>query len=69
MVEAANHSGTYTWPVNGQSFPRVQIITVPELLNFKRPKMPPALTPYISAVKRTKLHSDQLAFDAGSEDA
>jgi hypothetical protein len=28
MVEAANHSGSYTWPVNGQSFPRVQIITV-----------------------------------------
>ena len=61
MVEAANHSGSYVWPVNGQSFPRVQIITVPELLNFKRPKMPPPLTPYISAVRRPKAASDQLS--------
>lgn len=59
MVEAANHSGSYTWPVNGQSFPRVQIISVPELLNFKRPKMPPPLTPYISAVRRPKAKPDQ----------
>lgn len=58
IIEAANHSGSYTWPVNGQSFPRVQIITVPELLNFKRPKMPPPLTPYISATRR-KAHPDE----------
>ncbi len=65
MVEAANHSGSYTWPVNGQSFPRVQIITVPELLNFQRPKMPPPLIPYISAVRRTKAKPDQPSmFDA-----
>ena len=61
MVEAANHSGSYTWPVNGQSFPRVQIITVPELLDFRHPKMPPPLTPYISAVRRTKAKPDQLS--------
>lgn len=61
MVEAANHSGSYTWPVNGQSFPKVQIITVPELLNFKRPKMPPPLTPYISAVRRPKAADDQMS--------
>jgi DNA modification methylase len=62
MIEAANHSGSYVWPVNGQSFPRVQIITVPELLNFRRPKMPPPLTPYISAVRR-KAHVDQQILD------
>jgi DNA modification methylase len=67
MVEAANHSGSYTWPVNGQSFPRVQIITVPELLNFRRPKMPPPLTPYISAVRRPKAASDQMTFEALDE--
>ena len=61
MVEAANHSGSYVWLVNGQSFPRVQVITVPELLNFKRPKMPPPLTPYISAVRRPKIAPDQLS--------
>lgn len=59
MVEAANHSGSYTWPVNGQSFPRVQIITVPELLNFKRPKMPPPRPAYIAAVRRPKAKPDQ----------
>ncbi len=59
MVEAANHSGSYTWPVNGQSFPRVQIITVPELLNVKRPKMPPPGPAYISAVRRPKAKPDQ----------
>jgi DNA modification methylase len=68
MVEAADHSGSYTWPVNGQSFPKVQIITVPELLNFKRPKMPPPLTPYISAVRRPKAQSDQLTFGSGDDE-
>ena len=67
MVEAANHSGSYTWAVNGQSFPRVQIITVPELLNFKRPKMPPARTPYISAVRRPKATDDQMSLLDGGE--
>lgn len=62
MVEAANHSGSYTWPVNGQSFPRVQIITVPQLLSFQRPNMPPPGPAYISAVRRPKAKSDQLAF-------
>jgi len=62
MVEAANHSGTYTWPVNSQTFPKVQIITVPELLNFKRPKMPPPLRPYISATRR-KQAIDQPTLD------
>lgn len=52
MVDAANQSGSYTWPVNGQSFPRVQIITVSELLNFQRPKMPTPLAPYIVAIRR-----------------
>ncbi len=70
MIEAANHSGSYVWPVNGRSFPRVQIITVPELLNFQRPKMPPPLTPYISAVRRPKAMPDQASmFDVEETDA
>ena len=59
MIEAAAHSGSYTWQVNGAQFPRVQIITVPELLNFQRPKMPSPLTPYISAVRRPRAKPDQ----------
>lgn len=67
MIEAANHSGTYVWPVNGAKFPKVQIITVPKLLNFERPKMPPPLTPYISAVRRPKARPNQTSiFDLES---
>jgi DNA modification methylase len=51
MRDAVNHGGTYTWPVNNQTFPRVQIITVAELLAGKRPNMPTAITPYSSAIK------------------
>lgn len=61
MTEAASHSGSYTWAVNGQSFPKVQIITVRELLNFKRPKMPPPQTPYISAMRRQKSSDNQMS--------
>jgi hypothetical protein len=53
MVGAVDHAGSYVWPVNGQTFPRVQIITVPDLLAGRRPNLPPALTPYIAAVRRT----------------
>jgi hypothetical protein len=69
MVEAANHSGTYTWPINGQRFPKVQIITVPELLNFQRPKMPPAMPPYISAIRRPRAQGEQASMFDGRDDS
>lgn len=40
VLDAVDHGGTYTWPINGQVFPRVQAITVRELLAKKRPQMP-----------------------------
>lgn len=49
MVEAVNHSGTWTHPANGQKFPRLQIITTAELLDGKRPTLPLLLTPYVAA--------------------
>ena len=49
VLDAANHGGTYTWPVNGQTFPRVQVVTVAELLAGHRPSMPPLMLPYIQA--------------------
>jgi len=49
MIDAANHSGSYTHPANGQQFPRVQIITTTELLAGKRPNMPHVNLPYIQA--------------------
>lgn len=52
VLDAVNHGGTYTLPVNGQTFPRVQVITVAELLMGKRPTMPLTLLPYIQASRR-----------------
>lgn len=53
MTDAANHSGTYRHPANGRTFPRVQILSVEDLLAGRRPKMPMALLPYFQARKRT----------------
>ncbi len=52
MVDAADHGGTYRWPVNGQTFPRVQIVTVIQLLAGQTPRTPPPLLPYIAASRR-----------------
>jgi len=52
MLEAANHSGAYNHPANGQRFPKVQIITVQDLLDDKKPNMPTALLPYFQAQRR-----------------
>lgn len=41
MIETAAKAGFYTWPVNGQQFPKIQIITVEQLLEGKRPDLPP----------------------------
>ncbi len=61
VLDAVNHGGTYTWPVNGQAFPRLQAITIAELLAGKRPDMPGMLLPYIQA-PRAAASSPQLAF-------
>lgn len=62
MLDAADHGGTYTWPVNGQVFPRVQVITIDELLAGNRPNMPSLLSPYAIATKSVP-QSTQLGFE------
>ncbi len=52
MLDAANHSGTYIHPANAQRFPRVQLLTVRDLLDGKRPQMPLTLLPYFQARRR-----------------
>lgn len=52
MAEAANHSGIYGHPRDGKSYPKVQIITVADLLGGKRPKLPVTLLPYFQAQRR-----------------
>lgn len=52
IIEAANHSGTYNHPANAQRFPKVQILSVQDLIDGKRPNMPTALLPYFQAQRR-----------------
>lgn len=63
MTEAANHSGVYTHPADGKTYPRVQIITVEQLLNGQRPKLPITLLPYVQAQKRASKGEGQIALD------
>ena len=62
VLDAVNHGGTYTLPVNGQVYPRVQTITVAELLTGKRPKMPLTLLPYMQASKATVAATTEALF-------
>jgi DNA modification methylase len=51
ILDAVDHGGTYVWPVNGQVFPRVQVITVADLLAKQRPRMPTLMMPYGTATR------------------
>ena len=51
MLDAVHHGGVYTHPATGEQFPRLQVITIAELLAGKRPSMPPTALPYIAALK------------------
>lgn len=59
MVDAAQHAGLYTWPWNGQTYPRVQLLTVEQLLGGKRPDAPPSLLPYVEAKRQLKPAASQ----------
>lgn len=52
VLDAVNHGGIYTHPGDGKTFPRVQVITVEELLAGKRPHMPVTINPYIQAQRQ-----------------
>ena len=52
MTDEANHAGTYKHPLYPNAFPRIQIITIDDLLAGGKPSMPPTQMPYIQA-KRT----------------
>lgn len=49
MIEVANGSGSYAWPVDGRTFPKVQILSVADLLAKKKPAMPTPFLPYVQA--------------------
>jgi site-specific DNA-methyltransferase (adenine-specific) len=59
-----NHGGIFTHPANKQSFPKLQHVTITQLLAGKRPQMPPTTLPYIPASKLlTNSENDALPFD------
>ena len=49
MTKAAKGSGTFTDPITNRTYPKVQIITVPEMFKGKRPEMPTPIRPYLKA--------------------
>lgn len=51
MTEAAQMTGSYTHPLTGNSYPKVQLVTIGDLLAGRRPKMPTAFMPYLPAAK------------------
>lgn len=51
--DAIDHGGVYTHPANGQTFPRLQHVTISDLLKGKGPVLPTMLRPYIEAKKQT----------------
>lgn len=67
MLGAADHSGTYSWR-RGNVYPKVQVATVKDLLDGKRPKMPPLMLPYIPvprlSTRSERRKSDDLAAEA-----
>lgn len=66
MVDAAHHAGTYTWPITNRVYPRIQIATVRELLDGKKPDMPASLQPY-PQVYRLAAKSGQMTFEGLAE--
>lgn len=63
MQEAANQSGSWEHPANGQRFPRIQILTIADLLRGARPNMPPAENPYYEARRSHLPNSDEPLFE------
>ena len=50
MIEVAESAGLYTHPVSGQTYPKLQILTVQEIFEGKRPNMPTIENPFKRAV-------------------
>lgn len=59
MTDAAQHAGVYTWPWNQSTYPKVQILTVAQLLSGDRPDAPPSLLPYVEAKRQLSLAAEQ----------
>lgn len=56
MITEANSAGLYSHPPSGSQYPRLQIITVPEIFAGKRLKMPTIESPF----KRAQLRATEI---------
>jgi site-specific DNA-methyltransferase (adenine-specific) len=63
MLETASRVGTYEHAPTGNRYPRVQIVTIPELFDGERPNMPTAILPYIKASPRPQSEAVSLFDD------
>jgi hypothetical protein len=63
MIEEVNRSGTYDSDFTHRSHPRIQVITIEDLLAGKRPDLPPALLPYIAAKRQQRPGGSQPTLD------
>jgi DNA modification methylase len=61
MMQVAKRSGSYVHPRTGRSYPKVQILTVRDLLDHNRPDMPTPFLPYVSAQRMAP--DNQLTMD------
>lgn len=52
MKDEADKAGNYDAELTGQTFPKIQIVTVTDLMAGKAPKMPTAILPYLKAKPR-----------------
>jgi hypothetical protein len=60
MYDTATKSGSYTWPGTGKQYPRIQILTVEEILRGLIAKLPPVHGTYAEAPKFVKGQGEQL---------
>lgn len=63
VKEEADKSGSYKMALTGQAYPKIQVVTVADLMAGKRPSMPTAILPYLKAQPRG-MDQDQLPLDS-----
>lgn len=63
MTREAVSAGFYTSPLWQQDFPKIQILTIEEILNGARIQMPPGYTPFKIAEKVKKHEGTQTGFE------
>ena len=61
MKKQADKAGFYVWPYNNETFPKIRIVTIADLLAGKRPAVPPTLNPYIKAPAQAPSQGTQIA--------